>query len=294
MPSFYDTAGYVSAATLGYIHGNTRGAIKGVRAYNSLKRSRESSISNEMAQKKPKLEPPGKSAPGSGFSYPKNKMVRRTTKKTYKKNTKNIKKTILSMASTKHLAIDNNNCQVTIAKQNQVYSNCITAQLVQGNADNNRLGDEITLSELLVRGYYFTDSNSGAYQGRVLVGYSGLEHNNSMGPIPFAGSIPATDIFLPGTIGGNTVQAIVNPKVFTVLYDESFTVNSMIASVADMYSFERKIRLSGKFPYRSPGNVFGKYRNLYIVFVGFKAGGTPGDTNIGTFAASYDLKFKDM
>lgn len=292
MPIVENAVGYASAAAIGYIHGNIPGAVKGVQAFNVAKRVRDSvSAGYESVSKRFRA--------GENTDYKKTRSkvssmpAKRTAKKPKAKKRPSVRKEILRLADTKHLTLDNNQVLASILQSN-VHSHCVTAQLVQGTTNNARIGDEVYLQSIDIRGYFFSNATAGAYMCRVIVGWSGLEANNATGPVPFVGSLASSDIFLPGTVGGNTALAIVNPKAFQVVADMTIECNSQIAATVDIASFHKVARLNAKFPYRGSGSVFGKYKNLYIVFAGFVAGGAVGVTNAGQVSMSYDLKFKDF
>jgi len=170
---------------------------------------------------------------------------------------------------------------------NSIYSLNVTSLITQGDTNQNRDGDAVNLEALKLRGFFNSNVTAGAYVMRILVGWSGEEYTTANFTTLGLGT---AEIFLPS--GANTVTSIVNPKAFTVLYDEVFDINSQIAATADVCSIVKTVPLNQKFNYQSDASTMGKTKNLYIVAVAFVVGGTGGVTGVGNIALATDLIFK--
>ena len=85
---------------------------------------------------------------------------------------------------------------------------------------------------------------------------------------------------------------IINPKAFSVLYDQTMNLNSQIAGTVDVMSFAQTIQLNQKYLYQSAGSIYGKTKNLYVVVIADIAGGAPGISNAGDLVLAMDLVYK--
>lgn len=175
---------------------------------------------------------------------------------------------------------------------NTVTSMCPTQGIVQGDGNTQRDGDAIQLEALKMKGTFVTNSTAGAYQYRVLVGWSGEEYTTANIATGLVSALGASEIFLPSTQGWVN-NAIVNPKAFTLLYDQTFDINSQIAATQDSQAFNLTVPIHQSFAYQASGSVQGKTKNLYVVVIGSVAGGTTGSTASGQVLLSYDLIFKN-
>jgi len=195
---------------------------------------------------------------------------------------------VRSLSSYHHnnIADSSNNTNMT---HNSIYTTSITPKVGQGDSNAARNGDAIQLISLRVKGYISSDSNAGAFGYRILVGY----HTKQFNVLASTSGLSATDIFLPSSGASWQPGAIINPKAFTCLYDSSVDINSAIASTVDLAQLDFKVPLSGKFEYISDGSVYGKTRNLYMIVIGGKHGGTAGVTSAGFFSLNTDLIFQD-
>lgn len=328
-----DYVGKASAATLGFIVGNGSGyiAVAGYKAYTSYAGSRGDGYptpTSGSGAKRPAPVEPGSPTPRSkrqrtdgsfrvvrsdfGGKSTRNflpkmpkirnrkKFFKKTRATTAKRSTAAVvKKQIMSMSDTKHWTVDNNQAYAATL-QNIIYSTNINAKILQGTNDGTRVGDGIYMMKLKFRGFYnIPASATGGYTARILVGWSTSDVDIATGPIPTSGGLTLQDVYLPNTLGGNNTAGIINDKVFTVLYDQTIDINSFTTLTDDLQSFGGEVPLNHKFLYRSPlgaasAGKFGKFKNLYMIFHAFKAGGTPGTTATGDIRISYDLAFKDF
>lgn len=171
---------------------------------------------------------------------------------------------------------------------NTIYTTSPTQGVVQGTTNSTRDGDSIYLAALKGRFHYASATTSNAYVGRIIVGYSGEEYATAS---DFTSGLGASELFLPGTFG-ISINGIVNPKTFTVLYDETIDVNSQVSAVRDVASGAFTIQLDTQFPYQASGSTFGKIRNLYVVVMSAVMDGATGTTASGDISCALDLIFK--
>lgn len=196
---------------------------------------------------------------------------------------KSFKQKVLSIPPAKHLTSDS---RVGVGSDT-IYSVNVTAQVAQGDANNQRDGDAIYMEALKIKGQFESDPVSNAYKCRVLVGYSGEEYTAASFS---SATLVGNQVFFSGT---NNYNAIVNPKAFTCLYDTTMDLNSQIEGDVTIQSFESTIPLKQMLPYQSSGSVYGKYKNLYIVVVAYGVGIGAG-TGVGTISCNWDLIFKNF
>lgn len=166
----------------------------------------------------------------------------------------------------------------------------LTAQIVQGTTNATRLGDSIYLAALKMKGNFQSPAAASLYNYRILIGYSGEEYNSGSGG--YSSQLTAAELFLPTTGTQWSCNGIINPKAFTVLYDQTFDINSQIASTSDISSFSFTVPLDKSFVYQATGSVYGKSNSLYVVVMACTALGVVGTTASGAVVSSYDLIFK--
>lgn len=174
---------------------------------------------------------------------------------------------------------------------NTLYTLTPTAIPTQGDANSSRDGDAIVLCALKLNGFYNTDVAAGPYCFRVIVGFTGEEYSNTT----FTSGMGLSDLFLPatGTVVSN--NGIINPKAFTVLHDEKFTVNSEIAATRSRLDYSIYVPFNNqKFYYQSAASTLGKTKNLVVVICADIVGGTTGTTAVGGTSVSWDFIFKNM
>lgn len=173
---------------------------------------------------------------------------------------------------------------------NTIYSTNILAKIGQGTSDQQRDGDGIYIAAFKLRGVMKSSSTSGAYQFRVLIGWSGEEYNVSAS----ASGLTSAEIFLPVVPTSWMSTAMVNPKTFTCIYDQTIDINSLIAASSDIVGMNFNVPINQKFMYQQTASVFGKFKNLYAVIIGCVDGGTPGTTACGTFYCNTDTVFQNL
>lgn len=167
-----------------------------------------------------------------------------------------------------------------------------TYNVVQGTSINTRVGDKIYLSAIKFKGSFQAPATSGAYTFRIIIGYSGEEFPT--GTTFTSGGILDTEIFHPSTSNNWTTNGVINPKAFTMLYDERIDLNSFTTDTAEVRSLSTTVQLDKDFPYQSGGSRFGKFKNLTIVITSNVAGGSAGVSPSGTWVMGYDLIYKDL
>lgn len=227
-----------------------------------------------------------------GVSRTKTMKAKRSTKRTAKRKLATVsavKKMIKGNMEVKQL---NRTPSFANLLKNTIYSYNLTAQIVQGTADGNRIGDSVFLNRLVGNIRFNTDSEAAYYQYRCLVVMSGEEFNPDVNNFSAAG-LSATDIFMASATGW--ITAVVNTKACTVLYDTIIDINSQINGYEDGHIIRLNLKLpKGKFNYQSLGSVYGKTRNLYLVIVGdwISTNADPPDNN-GSIGTTFGLMFSD-
>jgi len=166
----------------------------------------------------------------------------------------------------------------------------ITAGVTQGDLNSSRDGDSISLVGLKLAGQYFSAVTAGAYTFRIMVGYSGEEYTSTT----FGGAgLGSTELFLPNTSTTFSTLGLVNPRAFTVLHDQTVDLNSQIAAVVDVNSFNIYVPMNNAvFNYQASASALGRLKNLYVIVMACVGGGTTGSTNAGSLVLTADLLFK--
>lgn len=196
-----------------------------------------------------------------------------------------VKKVVNRMAETKH----NTQSFSTAVTHNNIYSQNINAQIVQGNAEGQREADSVSFLYLKVRMSISTAAASGAFSYRVIVCYN---HQETNPPFNTTG-LSFADMFFPCN-AGQIQYAVTNPKACSVLYDAYVDINSLIATTSDVATHCFTVSLNDvKFPYVASASLYGKYKNLYFVVIPYVVGGTNNVTACGTVGVNYDVAFKD-
>lgn len=214
----------------------------------------------------------------------------KTTQKRSRRGKSNtLKSQIIQMATAYH----NSQNEARALLHQNIYSKSLTAAITQGTTNESRQGDAIYMCSLKIRGSIFSHTTAGAYQYRILVGYSPEQIGFISLVSNGAGGLNNTDIFLDASSGPAT-SWIINPKAFTVIYDKVVDINSQIADVKDVNHFCDDIPLETKFAYQSEGSTFGSKRQLFLVVIGCVADGVANTTNNGLIQVNTDLVFKNL
>lgn len=195
---------------------------------------------------------------------------------------------MLSYEPCQHSIVSDNTINTAVL-HGTVYTFGPTQIPAQGTAIGNRVGDQIELIALKLRGQFITNASSNVYTYRIIVGWSG----NEVAATSLTSGLGVTDVFFPNTYSVNICDGIVNPKAFTCLYDETVVLNSQITATQDGEQFAITVPFKEKFPYRAGAATMGKFKQLYVVVCANVAGGTVGVTNAGSVYFSSDLLFKN-
>lgn len=172
-----------------------------------------------------------------------------------------------------------------------LYTMIPTALPTQGDTNASRDGDAIVLCGLKLKGLYNTNTTAEAYSFRIIVGYTGEEYSNTT----FSSGLGSSELFHTGTSTGYASNGIINPKAFTCLYDEKFTLNSEITAVRSRVDYEINVPLDNQtFYYQAAASALGKTKNLAVVIVADSIGGTSGTTDVGGTTISWDFIYKNM
>lgn len=216
-----------------------------------------------------------------GMSYTRTQRKRR---RRFKKRV-GLKRKIINTLPAKHNTFETN---VTMLA-NAAYTICPTKNITQGTGNQNRLGDDVFLEALRLKGNFESDTEANAYSFRLIVGFTGEEITPTN--VWSSAGLTAAELYQPNTFNILT-SGLVNKKAATILLDEIYDINSQVNGARSLHSYDVLVPLKQKFLYQVDGGVFGKTKNLFVWIVGYavdKFGVTP----IGRNYISVDLIFKD-
>lgn len=238
--------------------------------------------------------PENKSLPQQNPNMPRTLGVKRK-RKSGKKNNKLLtvgaaKRMLQGVLEKKQLIIYP---QITAIAQASVYTYNLTAQLTQGTADGNRIGDSVDIRNLEFNLQWLTAPQGAYYRLRVLVFWSGEEYNPGASNFGSA-SLGINQLF----IGSATfaTQNIVNSKSINIIYDQLAEINSAVPAYEDGMSLRANITsgLAGKFLYQEAGSVYGKTKNLYMVVIGnWSTTNATAPANVGSCYVTSVLRYTD-
>lgn len=213
-----------------------------------------------------------------------------TTTKRRRRGTfrKSFKSQVFAVQPAKHLSGESS----VTNTHNTILTVVPTQAITQGTSNTSRQGDAVYLAALKIKFNFQTATASNGYVWRILVGWTGEEVTTAGIATGLVSGLGATEIFLPTTFANWTVNGIVNPKTFTLLYDQTIDLNSQVAAASDVGSGALTVPLNTTFDYQASGSVMGKVRNLAVVVIGGCAGGVTGVTAVGNAVMSWDLIFK--
>lgn len=206
-------------------------------------------------------------------------------RKRYIQRKNSLRRKIIATLPAKHNTFDAN----TSVLANSAYTLQPTRNIGQGTGNQDRLGDEIFLEALKIKGHFETTTDSNAYQFRMIVGFTG-EETNGIASWSATG-LTAAEVYQPNTFTVLTAGQI-NKKAITVLYDETFDINSQVEGAVTLHGYDVLVPIKQRFKYQSAGSTYGKTKNLFVWIVGF-ATGIAGANSVGTNYISCDLIFKD-
>lgn len=213
-------------------------------------------------------------------------MTSKKRKPAPKKNT--LKKKMLALKPAFHKTVSDQTTGRSMI-QGSIYSFSPTQAVTQGTDNVNRVGDSIYIEALKIKGYFLSNDTSGAYNYRIIVGFSGEEVACAAS---YSNSWTSTDTFLPLTGVTALTSGIVNPKAFTVLYDATIDINSPGAAQNELHSIDETIQIQTQFDYQGSASQYGKDRNLYVIVMGHRFNAALG-ADIGAVYLSHDLIFKN-
>lgn len=174
-----------------------------------------------------------------------------------------------------------------------IYSCNITANVVEGPSDDERIGDTIHPKSLVLNYSFIAPATAGAYAYRIIVFYSGNEYS-STSLATGASGFTFAELFQPTTSADSIFMAVPNPKAITILGDQLININSNITATKDIHSGRMNIRLgTSAFKYESLGSIFGKTKNLYIAVTSYVADGVTNETATGIAVVNYDFRYAD-
>lgn len=215
--------------------------------------------------------------------------TRRGSKKSVSKQARAVvkasKSLMLKSVETKYITFDGS----TVTKSEGIFSYSPTQQLTVGNTANTRVGDSVLLQSLILSGEWVCLANIMNVKYRLIVGWT---RNQSAQTTVAKNTLTSSDLFYVQS--GFLAHRIINPSIFTVLYDEMVDINSNTTTGSDVKSFYSVINLGlKKFEYAAVGGSLGKTRNLVVVFIPMLTAGQPSDTTTGSIQLNSVLKFKD-
>lgn len=178
-----------------------------------------------------------------------------------------------------------------MATHNTLISKNLCGNIARGDSFNTRDGDTIHLEAFKAKFFFQKNpvENATLYyrililKSRLAVGAGTDNWNNAL---------TSGDIFK--NLGGGPLTWMVDSKLVTVLYDETTRLpdtqfsGQLIGAHKDIF-----VPLKYKFEYQNQTD-YNKHMNLYMVFIPFLVGGTPGTTITMDFTTTTDLIFKDL
>jgi hypothetical protein len=174
---------------------------------------------------------------------------------------------------------------------NSVYTHNLTARLVAGTGETNRLGEEVSLQSIQGTFTFAASVTAGAYQCRFLILYSGEEVDPSNTQFS-TGGLAGPNVFMNNGLGFTT--GVTNPKAAQILYDRLLEVNSNISGATDIQSVRFNVNLRNlKFKYQEATSAYGKTKNLYLVCVARSLNAAGPPAIIGVPYCNVTLGFKD-
>lgn len=217
-----------------------------------------------------------------GRSY--TRVMKKPRRKSYASSS-TLKKKIMATKPAKHLMYSAG-ISFSIG---QVHVWSPTQSVIRGVNDSDRIGDTINLCNLKWNGVINGAKEANAYMFRMLIGYTGEEFAANT----WTTNITSGQVFQSNTTSGFLTNGIVNPKAFTVLYDQKFTINSLIADVRDVLPVTGSLSFNNhNFVYQADGATYGKNKNLVVLMIGDKLRGPLAVGDDFGFTVAFDFCFK--
>lgn len=198
---------------------------------------------------------------------------------------RSLKSKIVATLPAKHNTYD----ALTTINADSAYTIQPTRNIGQGTGNQDRVGDQIFLEALKLKGHFESLTTSNAYIYRLVVGFTG-EETNGIASWSNTG-LTAAEVYQPNTYTILT-NGHINKKAVTVLHDETFDLNSQVDAAPTVHGFDLLVPIKQRFTYQSAGSTYGKIKNLFVWVVGH-APGVSGANAVGYVRCSVDLIFKD-
>jgi len=159
-----------------------------------------------------------------------------------------------------------------------------------GSASNERIGNEINLSGLLMNFKFRSDTAQNVTSFRIRV-YEDSDDTFS-GPTSWTTVTQANMTSVGFTQNSTDVVLEPNDK-FTIktLVDQTFQVNQQVENGTMGLTKRVWIPFRKKYIFTQAG--FSKYNNLYVTVMGNVPGGTAGTTGVGFVTMSYSIYYSD-
>jgi len=173
---------------------------------------------------------------------------------------------------------------------NDIVSFSPTQQVPVGNTSISRVGDSILLQSLTINTGFHVLATILNAKVRYIVGWT---RNQTANTTVADNVLTNNDLFYATSGAMPSVNRIINPAIFTAIYDEVVDINSNTSSGLDVRSSYVNIKLGmKKFDYAAAGGSLGKVRNLVCICTAWVPGATYG-VAMGKWNSVFCLKFKD-
>jgi len=222
------------------------------------------------------------------YRNPPSRTKRKQKKRKYGKR-KSFQKQVLALAGAKHWTVSLNPSTL----HNNMYVFSPTIGVLTGTTNTTRNGDEIFLAALKIHASFCSATAAGAYQYRIICGFSTTQDTTALVNSAMPVSTQMTAMFLPNSGSNLLTTAIINPKTFTVLDDRIVDSNSQISGAADITAVNYTVSINQKYVYFGSTSAYGKVKTLYVILIPIVVGGTNNSTATGQHFISTDLIFKD-
>lgn len=181
-----------------------------------------------------------------------------------------------------------NEVPLTLAHQT-IYSLNPLGNIVRGVNNNNRIGDEIFLEAIKLKGIILTNGTSAnTVHLRLMLIKTKQQY---LGASDTWGSgVGSTDLFL--ATSSNLTIGELDPKLCTKVYDHTHTLSPLISTQTLSKEFDLLVPIKQRFIFQT-GTNFGKFVNYYWVATAFQFGATSGTTTVALLNMNSDLIFKN-
>lgn len=169
------------------------------------------------------------------------------------------------------------------------YTQNVLSTIPQGTANNQRIGDEIHIDAIKVKGYFYNNSNfANNMVGKIMLVKSREQFGTTTGS--FVSGLGSSTLLLnsPSDI---TMSALYDPKLFTKVWEHNVNLKPTTASQGIICPLEHTIKIDNKFIYET-GKTVSKTMNYYFVASANMYGQGVGST-IGGVVLTTDVIFKN-